>query len=413
MGDVPVFPSEEEDRHLELLENTSHIDPQVLHRKHDYAHPPQQVDNVVLLPIPPSAELDKRTVDEPLQDPASVYEVEDEEEDEEEEEEDDDESDGEEADADDGEESEDEVDTEGEDGDHHDEDTLQEHSLSNVGDPHADAGSVGVQQPSPTIRPKTPTPTTTGPPDTASTPPRVGSEPEHKNFEDLKRRLKQRRSSAQSATSAPPPSAPLPPPTSSTAPKEPPVVVKPTEDEIMQEKIDLLGYFRMLKRQYPTLEIPDFTIHSSIDTLRNYKRELLKDTYMNRGLDTNRKLFFLCLYGIEWYMKSLDPIWEGFVLAQINIMHEYDKLLIELGELNLLPRQISSSPLVQIIFLVGCQMAMFYFLKTNPMLSFLSNMNIASLFTGTASAPQSRPTPQPTSSAPPFAGSRMTGPRST
>lgn len=110
------------------------------------------------------------------------------------------------------------------------------------------------------------------------------------------------------------------------------------DEDTENMKREMLFKFQLLKRSYPNVDIPNFTVHSSLkkmqesydDTLRFLSLESSVDSYKNILVGT----FMLSEYALSYLKFDMS----GFTQQQILNMSSYEKLLIELGQRNYQPQ---------------------------------------------------------------------------
>ena len=100
-----------------------------------------------------------------------------------------------------------------------------------------------------------------------------------------------------------------------------------------EQKKELLFKFDILRKSYPTSNIPDFNEYSDLLTMkRSYDR-----TVRSISLDSNVEQYKTWLIGgfmaVEYFgTKWLNLDFAGYTAQQMIAMNKYERLLIELGE---------------------------------------------------------------------------------
>lgn len=110
------------------------------------------------------------------------------------------------------------------------------------------------------------------------------------------------------------------------------------EDEELKErneKADLLFNFMILKKKYPNADIPEFTEHSDILTMRKIYDQLVRRIHLDSSVE-NYKTWLIGGFSVMEYVSTewLGINLRGFAQQQMKSMNNYDTLLIELGEKN-------------------------------------------------------------------------------
>lgn len=102
-----------------------------------------------------------------------------------------------------------------------------------------------------------------------------------------------------------------------------------------EEKEEYLLKFRILRRTYPNIDVPEFTEYSDLETMKKSYDRTLRDLSFDDNLDTYRTYLKMGFLGVEFVCtRGIGIDMTGFASSQITSMNKYDKLLIELGEKN-------------------------------------------------------------------------------
>lgn len=186
----------------------------------------------------------------------------------------------------------------------------------------------------------------------------------------------------------------------------------PEEDpEIVErrEKSEYLVKFMILRRHYPNLDIPEFTEHSDLKSMKLAYEHAFRLTSLDESVEQYR----MYIYGSSMALEFASTNWfgfdmSGFAKAQKQNVSKYDRLLFELGEKNYSPEGSRFPVEVRLLFTMLVQAAFFAFAKlqqgsspTPPPISIPS-------FGGSFTSNNSRKSPTTTTTKP--SRPRMRGP---
>jgi len=131
-----------------------------------------------------------------------------------------------------------------------------------------------------------------------------------------------------------------------------------------QEKDDLLFNFMVLRRKYPNVEIPEFTEHSDINTMRRAYDQILRKVSLDSSVDNYKKYLIGGFAVLEWVSTNwLGIDLSGLTQNQIAGMNSYERLLVELGEKNFSVEGSRFPVEVRLLFMMLFNAGLFYIQK--------------------------------------------------
>lgn len=107
-----------------------------------------------------------------------------------------------------------------------------------------------------------------------------------------------------------------------------------TPEQIESDKREELEWkFKMLRRKYKDVEVPNFDEHSSVLVMEKTYKSTLKEVYLDNVSKSYKKYLIAAFFGFEFACCTfLNIDMKGFAKSQLSSMKTYDRLLIELGE---------------------------------------------------------------------------------
>jgi len=136
------------------------------------------------------------------------------------------------------------------------------------------------------------------------------------------------------------------------------------EEKERQEKADLIFKFMVLRKQYKNVEIPEFTEHSDLSSMKRTYDQIIRRVTLDSNIITYKKYLgggFMIMEFIATKFIGLDIA--GFANFQSKTMNQYDELLIELGEKNYTGFSKRFPIELRLIFAIVMSAGMFYMQK--------------------------------------------------
>lgn len=137
----------------------------------------------------------------------------------------------------------------------------------------------------------------------------------------------------------------------------------PEEERERNEHADLLFKFMVLRRKYPNVEIPEFTEHSDIGTMRRVYDHTIRRVSLDSSVENYKQYLTGGFMVMEWIATNMLGIdLSGFTQQQMKAT-KYDRLLIELGEKNYSTAGSRFPVEVRLLFLIVFNAGLFYIQK--------------------------------------------------
>ena len=136
------------------------------------------------------------------------------------------------------------------------------------------------------------------------------------------------------------------------------------EEKERQDKADLIFKFMVLRKQYKNVEIPEFTEHSDLPSMKRTYDQIIRRVTLDSNILTYKKYLgggFMIMEFIATKFIGLDI--SGFSNFQSKTMNQYDELLIELGEKNYTGFSKRFPIELRLIFAIVMSAGMFYMQK--------------------------------------------------
>ena len=163
------------------------------------------------------------------------------------------------------------------------------------------------------------------------------------------------------------------------------------EQEDEDAKRELMFKIDLLKKSYPNALIPEFSIHSDYNSMKKTYDGTVRRLSLDSAVESYKTYLIAGFMGTEFILGHyLNFDMNGFVSHQIMNMHQYEVLLIELGEKSYMPQGSKWPVEVRLFFMVIMQAVFFIASKMimkktgSNLLGMINNMNGARTNTGGA-----------------------------
>jgi len=149
----------------------------------------------------------------------------------------------------------------------------------------------------------------------------------------------------------------------------------PVDDDMKRE---LLFKFTLLKKSYPTANIPDYSIHTDYNTMKRSYDDTVRSLSIDSSVENYKTYLMYGFMGCEFVFGNfLGFDMSGFTQQQVSQMSQYEKLLVEIGEKSYVPTGSKWPVELRLLFLIIMNAAFFIISK---MLMKKTGSNILSMF---------------------------------
>lgn len=132
------------------------------------------------------------------------------------------------------------------------------------------------------------------------------------------------------------------------------------EQEQENLKRELLFKFDLLKKSYPQFSVPDYSIHTDLDTLKKAYDDTVRRLSLDSSVESYKTYLIYGFMGAEFIFGNfLGFDMQGFTQQQIVSMSSYEKLLIELGEKSYVPSGSKWPVELRLLFMIIMNAAFF------------------------------------------------------
>ena len=136
--------------------------------------------------------------------------------------------------------------------------------------------------------------------------------------------------------------------------------INPNEAEDEDAKREILFKFELLKKSYPGANVPEYTIHTDMNTLQRSYDDCVRRLSLDSTVESYKTYLVYGFMGCEFLLGNfLGFDMQGFTQQQIVQMHSYEKLLIELGEKSYVPSGSSWPVELRLLFMIIMNAAFF------------------------------------------------------
>lgn len=132
------------------------------------------------------------------------------------------------------------------------------------------------------------------------------------------------------------------------------------ENEYSKKK-DLLFKFRLLKKSYKEVNIPEYNEYTDLATLEREYNNIVKNLRIDSNVENYKKYLMVGFFGLEYILSTIlkfDEI-KGFTQQQILNMNQYERILVEIGEKSYVPEDRQIMPELRLLGIIFMNAATF------------------------------------------------------
>jgi hypothetical protein len=134
-----------------------------------------------------------------------------------------------------------------------------------------------------------------------------------------------------------------------------------SDENEYNKKKDLLFKFRLLKKSYKEINIPDFNEYTDLATLEREYNHIVKNLRIDSNVENYKKYLMIGFFGLEYILSTILKFEEikGFTQQQILNMNQYERILVEIGEKSYVPEDKQIMPELRLLGIVFINAATF------------------------------------------------------
>lgn len=146
-------------------------------------------------------------------------------------------------------------------------------------------------------------------------------------------------------------------------PREEAPAAAPVPEITPEMKRELLVKFSILRKSYPDAQIPEFTEYSDYNKMKQVYDDVVLQIALDSSVINYKKYLILSFMVTELVFTRFFKIdAQGYAEFQMAQMNEYERLLIELGELNTVKRE-QGHPLYRLVIAMAMNTVLFIVIK--------------------------------------------------